>query len=761
MRALTLLLCLGSVPVLAQDREPAGYGASTESESKSASGTEASEEDGEGEAGTSTFGTTATVGAVTTESGDRARSAVTRQEMDERQPRSAPDALRWVPGVAVQQTAHAQASPYVRGLTGQRVVHVFDGVRLNTAIYRQGPNQYFFTIDEASVSRLEVLRGSASVVYGSDALGGVILAEPVRPHLGPVDGVEARPRLRLRYGSVDRELGGRAQLQLRWDDGALQVGAGYRDVDRLRGGGVVRHRTDRDGVGRGDVAPWVPRFAEEAERPIEEWRTQLGTGFREASFDARLDQRIARDLRAFAAVYGYRQMDAPRTDQCPAPEAPVDECLTIDRQWRTLAYGGLRGSAGPLRELSLTLSYQRHDERRRRERPRAGVRFRWNDEVHSLGAAFRATADLRRALPAVALRFGADGYRDDVRSDGEQAFTDLSPERVFELSRGQYLNDSHQVTLGAFAELAVRPLRWLTLRAGGRAQAIEVAAPGDLESGSSSVQRTFAAAVGRAGVAIEPERTYGFFLNLDQGFRAPNLDDLTGRQQVGPGFQFENAALQPERSLTTELGTRVSVDWLRFELWGFVTRITEGIQRVVREIDDCPPSTPDCLGSRDPFQLVNAPGASVIVGGESVATLLLPRRVTLRASVSYAWGEGPSLGDRFAPEGRVPLSRIPPAQGTFEGRWRHRATGLWVGAGLRWAAAQGRLAVSDASDPRIPDGGTPGYALVELRAGWRWKDWLHLALVAHNLGDVAYKVHGSSIVGPGRGVRLTLELGRR
>ncbi|NIS33833.1 MAG: hypothetical protein GWO04_29465, partial [Actinobacteria bacterium] len=102
-------------------------------------------------------------------------------------------------------------------------------------------------------------------------------------------------------------------------------------MDLLRGGGVVRHRVERDGVGRGDIAPWVPRFTEEADRPIGEWRTQLGTGFREASFDARIDQKIAGQLRAFAAVYGYRQMDAPRTDQCPAPEAPVDECLVIDR----------------------------------------------------------------------------------------------------------------------------------------------------------------------------------------------------------------------------------------------------------------------------------------------------------------------------------------------------------------------------------------------------------------------------------------------
>jgi len=691
----------------------------------------------------------------------RARSTVTRAAMDERQPQSTPDALRWVPGVAVQQTSHAQASPYVRGLTGQRVVHVFDGVRLNTGIYRQGPNQYFFTVDEATVGSLEVVRGSGSVRYGSDALGGVIRAEPLRPHLGPVEGVVWRPRVRLRYGSADREVGGRAQLQVRWDDTAVQLGVGYRDVDRLRGGGVVRHRTGGGTLTRGDVAPWVPRFAEEADSPPSEWRTQLGTGFREATFDVRIDRRVAPKLRAFAALYGYRQMDAPRTDQCPAPEAPVDECLSIDRQWRTLAYAGLRGDAGFFRDLALTVSYQRHDERRRRDRPRSGVRFRWDDRVDSLGLAFRATTPLREAMPRVALTYGADGYRDEVHSGGEQAFTDLEPERVFALSRGQYLDDSLQVSLGAFAELEVQPLRWLTARAGARGQIVEVSAPSDPESGSASVDRTFRSLVGRMGLEARPHRRAAILLNVDQGFRAPNLDDLTGRQQVGPGFQFENADLQPERALTSELGGRVDLDWLRFEVWVWTTRIRDGIQRVVREIADCPPSTPDCQGSRDPFQLVNAPGSSRLFGGEGVAALSLPQHVALQGTLSYAWGEGPSLGDRFAPAGRVPLSRVPPLQGTFEGKWRHPATGLWVGAGLRWAAAQDRLAVSDASDPRIPRGGTPGYALVELRAGWRWKDWLQVSVLAHNLGDVAYKVHGSSIVGPARGVRLTLELGPR
>src|SRR5690606_9012068 len=61
----------------------------------------------------------------------RAGSRVDQRELEEQLPRSAPDALRYEPGVFVQQTAHSQASPYVRGRTGQQTLLLFDGVRLN------------------------------------------------------------------------------------------------------------------------------------------------------------------------------------------------------------------------------------------------------------------------------------------------------------------------------------------------------------------------------------------------------------------------------------------------------------------------------------------------------------------------------------------------------------------------------------------------------------------------------------------------------
>lgn len=738
--------------------EDPGFGAGT-------APAEQTEEDAEG------YGATARVRGAPREHGDRAGSVVTRRQLEERLPRSAPDALRYEPGVYVQQTAHGQASPYVRGMTGQQVVHLFDGVRLNNGIYRQGPNQYFFTVDARTLHSLEVVRGSASTRYGSDALGGAILAEPRAPFVDPQNrGLDPRLRLYARRTSADDGWGGRAELEARIGPRtAVLAGAGYRDVDLLRSGGVVGHRRDATGSGeamRGTIAPWVPRFAEEADHPGDPgaWRTQLGTGFREATFDGRLVHALGRDLRLVAAAYAYRQLDAPRTDKCPPPEAPVSECLLVDEQFRTLAYGALRGDAGAeLRDLDVTLSYQKHHELRRQDRPRSFVSLDWADDVHTVGASVRGSSRRLRLGEGGRWRLsgGADAYADFVESEASQTFTDI--DRDFALSRGQYLDGSRYVHGGVWVEAEAWPTKRLAVRSGGRVAFARVDAPADPESGTAAIDRGFGAAVGRAGLEWQARPWISLLLNLDRGFRAPNLDDLTSRQQTGPGFQFENAELEPERTTTVEAGVAVDLTWLRIDAWSFVTLLESGIERAVREAGDCPPMTPQCPASRNQFQLVNAGEDAVIVGAEGGATAYLPAGFTVRATASWAWGEGPNTGARpgdpsFEQE-RVPLSRIPPLNGTLEGRWRDLETGLYAAAALRWAFAQGRLAPADRFDARIPLGGTPGYAVVDLRAGIRRGDRLRLSLVLENLFDAAWRAHGSSVNGPGRGFLLEGMLG--
>ena len=77
-------------------------------------------------------------------------------------------------GVYIQKTNLGGGSPFIRGLTGKQVLVLVDGIRLNNSFYRFGPHQYLNTIDPNSIERIEVVRGPGSVLYGSDALGGVV-----------------------------------------------------------------------------------------------------------------------------------------------------------------------------------------------------------------------------------------------------------------------------------------------------------------------------------------------------------------------------------------------------------------------------------------------------------------------------------------------------------------------------------------------------------------------------------------------------------
>ncbi|TXT32546.1 MAG: TonB-dependent receptor [Chitinophagaceae bacterium] len=88
--------------------------------------------------------------------------------------RSTPEALMGSTGIFVQKTNHGGGSPFVRALTGNQNLLMIDGIRLNNATYRYGPNQYFNTIDLYNVGSIEIARGTGSVQYGSDAMGGVI-----------------------------------------------------------------------------------------------------------------------------------------------------------------------------------------------------------------------------------------------------------------------------------------------------------------------------------------------------------------------------------------------------------------------------------------------------------------------------------------------------------------------------------------------------------------------------------------------------------
>ncbi|HYW96748.1 MAG TPA: TonB-dependent receptor, partial [Bacteroidales bacterium] len=87
---------------------------------------------------------------------------------------SSADLLLATGNIAVQKSQGGGGSPIIRGFEANKILLVIDGVRMNNAIYRSGHLQNAITIDNAILDRVEVIFGPTSLIYGSDALGGVI-----------------------------------------------------------------------------------------------------------------------------------------------------------------------------------------------------------------------------------------------------------------------------------------------------------------------------------------------------------------------------------------------------------------------------------------------------------------------------------------------------------------------------------------------------------------------------------------------------------
>jgi len=125
-------------------------------------------------------------------------------KIQELAPQTSADLLALTPGVKVQKSQFGGGSPVLRGMEANRVLLVIDGVRMNNAIYRKGHIQNSITVSPNLLARTEVLFGPSSIIYGSDALGGVIHYYTKKPLLNEEKTFNSS--LFSRYSTVNQEL---------------------------------------------------------------------------------------------------------------------------------------------------------------------------------------------------------------------------------------------------------------------------------------------------------------------------------------------------------------------------------------------------------------------------------------------------------------------------------------------------------------------------------------------------------------------------
>ncbi len=622
---------------------------------------------------------------------DRTPAAVsylTAQQIREQNGRSVPEMLMPMAGVWMQKTNHAGGSPFLRGLTGNQVLIMTDGIRLNNATYRFGPNQYLSTIDPFTVSGVEAFRGVGGTLYGSDAIGGVININTTEPTF--TDGKsEVHGSLAAKWMSRNMEKTLSSSLSYSTKKLAWEIRGSFSDF--------------------GDI------YAADGKQ-------QNPTSYDQQSFHTKIRYRIANNQQLIACFQQLVQKDVDLYDQVTQRGFAISK---IDPQKRQLFY--IRWEAGLKSALSdqirVTLSRQVSTERRVRQRRQSVVMNYEYDHVLTYGIQAEMEKKLRKNWRMIT---GIEVYADDVESS---AFDQNTQTSVITPKRGLYANGSTMLALSAFHNQQFT-LGKFDLVAGIRANQYSIKIPDPL-FGSVSLQ-PFALA-GNAGFLYHLTEQWKLTGSLSTGYRTPNVNDLSSFGRFDFGTEVPSPNLKPERSFSKELG----VKWTRQRSFAHITAYHNRLKDLIDRVKSSYEGDTLINGDRV-YQKVNR-GKAIIYGVEAEFYSWINKSFAVRSHLSYTYGQNQTINE--------PVRRIPPLFGRISGEYHKKN----VFAAMDWtfAAAQKRLAGGDKSDHRINPRGTPGYGIVSLRGGYQFK-FISAEAGMENILDQAYRMHGSGIDGYGR-----------
>jgi len=638
---------------------------------------------------------------------------VGQQQIQDKSFRTAPDALSETPGILVQKTSTGQGSPFIRGFTGFRTLLLVDGVRLNNSVFREGPNQYFNTIDPFSVEQFEVVKGPGSVLYGSDAIGGTVNAVTKRPY-GYGQGTNYGLALYQRASSAERSYMVHPEAVVTFGERVGVYGAGsYKEFGDLEGG---------RNIGRQDY-----------------------TGYDEWDGDLKVEYFLAENQRLVLAHQRVQQHNVPRTHSTiygisfAGSSIGSDLVRELD-QYRDLTYVQYHADQlrGPVSSVSAGVSW--HHQYEREDRVRGSGASSTNEiDVGSLGV----TLQLTSPSPIGELTYGVEYYRDFVSSSSS-----TNP------IQGAVADDASYDLLGVYLQDRIPIGERFDLTLGGRftyaaADANSVQDP--VTGNQIALEDDWTSVVGsiRGNYFVVPERL-AVYAGVSQGFRAPNLSDLT-RLDIARSNELEipTPGLDPEEFTSYEIGFKASYENIGFQAAYFFTDISDMIVRR---------PTGQVIDGDNVVTKSNA-GDGYVQGIEVGLSYRFHPDFTFFSAGTWQDGEVDQFPTSAPDVEREPVSRLIPVTGLFGLRWDDPSRRFFIEGSVQIVANQDDLSSGDIADTqRIPPGGTPSYELYHLRTGWTINEYAKLTLACENLLDEDYRVHGSGSNGAGRNFIVGLEL---
>ncbi len=669
-------------------------------------------------------------------------------------PQTSADLLQNTGAVFVQKSQLGGGSPMIRGFSTNRLLITVDGVRMNNAIFRGGNLHNVIVVDPLSIEKTEVTLGSGSVIYGSDAIGGVLSFYTKEPQLSSRDSLLLQVNTLVRYASASQEKTGHFDVNLGCKKWGFLSSVTYTDFDDLQTGihgpeDYLRPTFVVSENGNDNVVtnsnPRIQRFS----------------GYDQFNATQKIRYEPTKDLNFDLGVHYSRSSNIPRYDRL----LRFRDGLPRSAEWD---YGPQKWF---MTNLQVTTS---HPYSKLYDQAKVTLAYQ-NFQESRIDRDFQSTDRRTRAEAVDAYSFNLDiekrlSSKTKLFYGGEYVFNKVSSRASIEnIATGnrsatvsRYPNGATWLSAALYSSIKYKPTKRFVFQSGLRFNHIESDA--DFSENNRFLNLPFersrnisGAVTGTAGISWFPNKIMQWKVNLGSAFRAPNIDDIGKVFDSEPGsVVVPNDNLRPEYAYGGEVGLQLNFNKkLILDFSTYLTYLDDALVRRDSDLNGQREIIYD--GALSNVQAIQNASEARIYGLELGGKYVFTKDFTLTSQYSLVRG--------YEEEGavKVPVRHVSPSFGNTHLVWKHRGLILDGFLNYNGALSFDELAPSEKQKNFIyaADGNgnpfSPSWYTLNLRTQYKINPAMTLTAALENITNQLYRPYSSGISAPGRNLILSFK----
>ncbi len=678
--------------------------------------------------------------------------SITSDEIAFSTPQTSADLLQSSGQVFVQKSQLGGGSPIIRGFSTNRLLLTVDGVRMNNAIFRGGNVQNVISIDPFTVDRTEVILGPGSVVYGSDAVGGVMNFYTPQPMFAISGKNKLSGNAIARYASASNENTAHIDFNIGLEKWAFLTSVSYTDFDDLKMGShgpddylrneyvvtidgvdtIVQNNDPETQVFTGyDQINFLQKIHF---IPNEKWDINAGFIYTETSDYPRYDRLIRRRngrLRSAEWFYG--------------PQKWLMGNIQLTNKWKNKFYN----------KVKFTAAYQNFQESRN-DRDFGDIilsRTQENVDAYSANIDFEKNFDKKTSV-----YYGLEYILNQVSSEGSTL--NISNNDIL-AAPSRYPDGSTWQSIAAYASLKSKLSEKLRFQGGLRYNRIILYSEFDdtfFDFPFTEANLDTEAFTGTAGISWLPNNILHWKINFSTAFRAPNIDDVGKIFDSEPGsVVVPNPDLEPEYAYNGEIGLTANLGKdFKIDLATYYTQLDNALVR--RDFALNGETEIFFGGELSNVQAIQNAANARIYGFEAGFQYDFAKNFSLSSKYTFTGGEE-ELDDGSVSPSRHVAPQFGSVNLTYtKDKWMIDCSTIYNGQFDFEDLAPSQqnndflYALDENGNPFAPS-----WYVLNVRSRYQFTKNLQTTLTIENLTDQRYRTYSSGISGAGRNFILSLK----